>query len=61
MEERANSLETGFMLLIVLLVLGLVGVLAALVETVRLDGYGHRPPPRSHRHELADDPWMVGH
>jgi hypothetical protein len=43
--------------LIVLLVVGLVGILAALVETVRLDGYGHRPPPRSHRHELDDDLW----
>lgn len=49
------------MLLVALLLVGLVGVLAALVETVRLDGYGHRPPPRSHRHETEDDPWAVGH
>ena len=48
------------MFLIVLLVIGLVGILAALVETVRMDGYGHRPPPRSHLDELADDRWNVG-
>jgi hypothetical protein len=47
-------------MVLVLIVLGLAGVLAALVETVRKDGYGHRPPPRSHRHELSDDPWAVG-
>jgi hypothetical protein len=48
------------MLLLVLLVVGLVGILAALIETVRQDGYGHRPPPRSHRDELADDHWRIG-
>jgi hypothetical protein len=45
------------MLALVLLLAGLAGVLAALVRTVRADGYGHRPPPRSHRHELDDDLW----
>jgi hypothetical protein len=48
------------MALLVLLVIGLAGALAALLGTVRQDGYGRRPPPRSHRHELADDPWAVG-
>jgi hypothetical protein len=36
--------------------LGLVGVIALLWRTIRLDGLGHRPPPRSHMHEAPPDP-----
>jgi len=44
----------------VLLLIGLaalVGILVALVRTVVADGYGLRPPPRSHREEVEFDSW----
>ena len=34
-----------------------VGVLVVLARTVRRDGLGHRPAPRSHDNGLAAWPW----
>jgi hypothetical protein len=44
----------------VLLLIGLVAlaaILVVLVRTVVADGYGTRPPPRSHREEEEFDSW----
>ncbi len=32
-------------------------ILVSLVRTLVADGYGHRPPPRSHRAEEEFDSW----
>lgn len=32
-------------------------ILISLVRTLVADGYGHRPPPRSHRAEEEFDSW----
>lgn len=39
--------------LVLLLVLAVAGIVAALVQSLRHDGYGHRPAPRSHRSEVS--------
>lgn len=39
--------------LVLLLVLAAAGIVAALVQSLRHDGYGHRPAPRSHRSEVS--------
>ena len=36
------------MITLLLLAAAFAAVIAALTVTVRQDGYGHRPPPRSH-------------
>ena len=44
----------------VLLVIGLVAFAAIVVvvaRTIVADGYGVRPPPRSHREEVEFDSW----
>lgn len=40
------------MVILLILAAVLVAVLAVLVKTVREDGYGVRPPPRSHHDEV---------
>lgn len=45
------------MVLLLLGLLALTGVLVALVRTIVADGYGVRPPPRSHRDEEEVDSW----
>jgi hypothetical protein len=44
-----------FILLIALATL--VAILVLLVRTLMADGYGTRPPPRSHREEEEFDSW----
>ena len=44
-----------FILLIALV--AVAAILVALVRTVVADGYGTRPPPRSHREEEEFDSW----
>lgn len=39
-------------ILVTVLVLALAALVAELVRTLRGDGYGVRPPPRSHREEV---------
>lgn len=39
--------------------LALVATLVALVRAIATDGYGTRPPPRSHQEELG--PWITQH
>lgn len=46
-------------MMVVIGLLLLAGILLVLGRTVTADGYGHRPPPRSHRDEV-DDRWTVG-
>jgi len=44
----------------VLLLIGLAALVAILVALARIlvaDGYGVRPPPRSHREEVEYDSW----
>jgi hypothetical protein len=54
MNTIAAVLET---VLLVLLLAGFVAALvAATVATVRHDGYGHRPTPRSHERERTWHP-----
>jgi hypothetical protein len=48
-----NSIAT--LLQVLLLIAVLVGLLAGLAATLRHDGYGHRPAPRSHRGDGS--PW----
>jgi hypothetical protein len=48
-----NSFDT--VLQVLLLVAALIGLLAGLAATLRHDGYGHRPAPRSHRGQGS--PW----
>lgn len=41
--------------IVLVVIAGLIGVplTLAVVRAVANDGYGHRPPPRSHRDEVA--------
>jgi len=40
------------MITVLILLAAVVAILVALVRTVREDGYGVRPPPRSHHDEV---------
>jgi len=55
MYYQTNWPETGYMnhiLVLVLLALAFAALAVVLVRTLRGDGYGLRPPPRSHREEV---------
>jgi hypothetical protein len=55
---KANPGQGGAMnqiLLLVLLGAAMVAVLVQLTRMLPRDGYGHRPPPRSHWDELGAD------
>ena len=55
---QTNLAQSGYMNQIILstiLVLAFAALVVELVRTLRGDGYGLRPPPRSHREE-ADLP-----
>lgn len=45
------------MLTLMIAFAALAAVLVALARTLASDGYGHRPPPRSHRAEVELDSW----
>ena len=45
------------MVLLLIAYAALATILLALVRTVVADGYGLRPPPRSHRAEEEFDSW----
>jgi hypothetical protein len=45
------------MMLMLIAIAALAAVLVVLVRTVVADGYGVRPPPRSHREEEQYDSW----
>ncbi len=44
------------MLIVILAALAFAGILVALAQTIAADGFGHRPPPRSHHDEVELDP-----
>jgi hypothetical protein len=44
------------MVLLLIALLALAAILVALGYTIVADGYGTRPPPRSHRAEVEFDP-----
>lgn len=48
------------MLILLLAVPVLAWILLVLARTIASDGYGVRPPPRSHRSEV-DDVWSPDH
>ncbi|WP_043598990.1 hypothetical protein [Cellulomonas flavigena] len=48
MDDKATVPDDEAMLAYALLLLVLAGTAVALARTVRADGLGHRPPPRSH-------------
>lgn len=53
------------MVLLLVAVMVIAGILVVLGRTITGDGYGLRPPPRSHRDEIddvwsADDPRSIG-
>lgn len=45
------------MMFFVLAVVALVAILVVLARTIVADGYGVRPPPRSHHDEEEFDSW----
>ena len=45
------------MLILLIALVALAAILVALVRTLVADGYGLRPPPRSHREEVEFDSW----
>ena len=45
------------MFIMLIAFLALTGILVSLVRTLVADGYGHRPPPRSHHAEEEFDSW----
>jgi hypothetical protein len=45
------------MVLVLIGLVALAAILVALVRAVVADGYGMRPPPRSHREEVEFDSW----
>jgi hypothetical protein len=45
------------MLILLIALAVLAAILVVLVRTVVADGYGVRPPPRSHREEVEFDSW----
>jgi hypothetical protein len=45
------------MMLMLIAIAALAAILVVLVRTVVADGYGTRPPPRSHREEEEFDSW----
>lgn len=47
----------GGMVLLLIAVAVLVAILVVLARTIVEDGYGVRPPPRSHRAEEELDSW----
>ena len=49
-----NTIEN--LMTVVLLAGALMAVLGALIHTIRADGYGHRPGPRSHHDSFACRP-----
>jgi hypothetical protein len=48
------------MIFLLLAAVALPGILVALARAIAGDGYGVRPPPRSHREEV-DDAWSSDH
>ncbi|VXB24740.1 hypothetical protein AERO9AM_10812 [Aeromicrobium sp. 9AM] len=52
---QANRAQSGYMnqiMPVLVLVITVVAMAVQLVRTLRSDGYGLRPPPRSHRGEV---------
>ena len=47
----------GSMILLLIALVALVAILVALARTIVADGYGVRPPPRSHHAEEEFDAW----
>ena len=45
------------MILLLIALVALTAILLALGYTIVADGYGVRPPPRSHRAEVEFDSW----
>jgi hypothetical protein len=54
---KANWEHYGAMFILLIALVALVAILVALVRTLMADGYGLRPPPRSHRAEEEFDSW----
>lgn len=56
---NANLVHDGVMTVILALagLIALAATLMALARAVATDGYGKRPPPRSHQEELG--PWIT--
>lgn len=44
------------MLIVLLAAVAFAGILAALAQIIAADGFGHRPPPRSHHDDVELDP-----
>ena len=45
------------MVLLLIAIVALAAILIALARTLAADGYGVRPPPRSHRDQEEFDSW----
>ena len=45
------------MIFLLIALVALVAILVALAQTIVADGYGVRPPPRSHHAEEEFDAW----
>jgi hypothetical protein len=45
------------MFILLIAVTALAAILVLLIRTLTADGYGTRPPPRSHREEEEFDSW----
>ncbi len=55
MDFQTNREQSGYMnqiILLSVLTIAFVAMAVQLVRTLRGDGYGVRPPPRSHREEV---------
>jgi hypothetical protein len=45
------------MMLLLIAIAALAAIVVVVVRTIVADGYGVRPPPRSHREEVEFDSW----
>ena len=52
---KANLIHHGGMVLLLIALAALAAILVALLRTIVADGYGVRPPPRSHHDEEEFD------